>query len=67
MSKIQSNQLHRITTFMLASLPVFLSMFSGNKANCAEKQSAPNIVVILMDDKYYTFTSSVQNMRENQQ
>ncbi|MBL8799783.1 MAG: sulfatase [Planctomycetia bacterium] len=53
MSTNQPNQLHRITTFILTSLLTILSIFSINKAECAEKPSVPNIVLILADDQGY--------------
>ena len=50
MSTNQPNQLHRITTFILTSLIAILSIFCVNKAECLEKPSVPNIVLILADD-----------------
>lgn len=53
MTTIQANQLHRITTFILASVVALLSIFADNKAECAEKLSVPNIIIILADDLGY--------------
>ncbi len=50
MSEIQRKQLHIFTTFILSSLIVSLSTLSANKAQCAEKQSVPNFIIILIDD-----------------
>ena len=51
MSAERSNQLHKITPFILSGLLGLLPIFGLNEAECAEKPSVPNIVLILADDK----------------
>jgi len=45
-------RLRPLATLLLVSLAFVLSMGPGTKGLCAEMRSAPNIVVILADDKY---------------
>ena len=53
MSTNRCNQLHRITTFILTSVSVIVSILCVNKAECAEKPSVLNIILILADDLGY--------------
>jgi arylsulfatase A-like enzyme len=50
---IRSDQLHRITPFILSSCIAILSIFSANKGHCSDKPGVPNIIFILADDLGY--------------
>ena len=51
--RLPGHLLHRMTTFLLAAVTVVLSIGAGRYGVGAEKRSAPNIVVILVDDLGY--------------
>ncbi len=44
--------LHRTTTLLLVVVAVALSIASGTTGLCETARTAPNFVIILIDDKY---------------
>jgi len=44
--------LHDIVTLILTAVPFFLSLYLATTGLCAGKGRVPNIVVLLVDDKY---------------